>query len=370
MDLTFLKKLNLSQLFSGKFFASRPNRIVGIDIGVSSTKVVQLKYESERAILETYGELLNVNYFKEVSGVGGGFLRYLDQDIASLVKDILKESHVTTKEAVVAIPATSSFVTTLSFPIIPRNEIEKAIPFEARKYIPISISEVALDWEILEPTSEQPDMVEVLLVAVPKEMIEKLKRAVALAGVNLRALEVETFSMARSLVGPDPAPTAIINLGSQSTTIAMVDRGKLRVSNNINRGSQELTKALERGLGINTERADALKKEVGLSELAEEKEIVSVLTPLVEILFSELERLISLYNRKSPRKIQKINLTGGGSNLKGLVEKANLKFGVEVTKGNPFNRLITPAFLQPVLRQIATDFPVAVGLALHEISVK
>src|SRR3989344_4313719 len=166
MDIPFLKNLNLSQLFSGKLFSSHPNHIVGIDIGVSSTKVVQLKYESERAILETYGELLNVNYFKEVSGVGGGFLRYLDQDIAALVKDILKESHVPPREAVVAIPATSSFVTTLSFPLIPRNEIENAIPYEARKYIPISISEVALDWEILEPTNDQPDLVEVLLVAV------------------------------------------------------------------------------------------------------------------------------------------------------------------------------------------------------------
>lgn len=369
IDLPFLKKLGLPK-FSLNLFSKSPSRIVGIDIGISSTKVVQLKYESERAVLETYGELLNFNYFKEIMAAGGGFLRYPDSDVAELLKDVTRESKVTTKEAVVGIPATSSFVTTVNFPLIPRKEIETAIPFEARKYIPISISEVVLDWEIFEPTGDQPDKVEVILVAVPKEMIEKLKRIAGLAGINLRALEVETFSMVRSLIGQDPTPAAIINLGSQTTTIAMVDKVKLRVSHNLNRGSQELTKALERGMGINSERAETIKKEIGLSDRVEEKEITSIISPLVEVLFAEIERLISMQNRRSPRKIQKIILTGGGSNLKGIVDFASIKFGVEVTKGNPFGRLVTPAFLQPALRELGPSFPVAVGLALHELTTR
>lgn len=370
VEIPFLKKFKFPK-FSTKLFSSGTSRVVGIDIGISSTKVVQLKYESERAVLETYGELLNAGYFKETAGIGGGFLRYLDSDIAALTKDVLKESNVTTKDAVIAIPATSSFVTTLTFPVIPRKEIETAIPFEARKYIPISISEVILDWEILEQDSENPaDKVEVLLVAVPREMIEKLKRIAALAGINIKALEVETFSMVRSLVGREATPTAIINLGSQATTIAMVDKGKLRVSHNLNRGSQELTKALERGMGVGHDRAEAIKKEVGLSDKVEEKEMTSIISPLVDVLLSEIERMIVIQNRKSQRKIQKIILTGGGSNLKGIVDYASIKFGIETTKGNPFSRLVTPAFLQPVLREIGPSFPVSVGLALYELSSK
>ena len=365
-ELPFLKKFHFPSL-SFKAFSGRPSRVVGIDIGISSSKVVQLKYENERAVLETYGELLNGQYFKGTEGLGGGFLRYLDNDVAALLKDVMKESNIVTKDAVVAIPATSSFVTTLSFPVIPRKEIEEAIPYEARKYIPISISEVVLDWEIFDQQNNE-DKVEVLLVAVPREMIEKLKRIATLANINLKALEVETFSLVRSLVVNDSTPTAIINLGSQSTTICMVDKGKLKVSHNLSRGSQELTNALQRGMGIDKDRAESIKKDTGLSDKPEEKEITSISSPLVDVLFAEIERMISMQNRKTSRKIQKINLTGGGSNLKGIVDYASIKLGLEVTKGNPFSRLVTPAFLQPVLRELAPSFSVAVGLALHEIS--
>jgi type IV pilus assembly protein PilM len=367
IDIPFLKKLSLPT-FSLGIFSGKPTRTVGIDIGLYSTKVVQLRYEKGRAILETYGELLSENYLKVAEGgTSGGFLRFSDNNVGELLTDALKESNITVKDAILSVPVTSSFVTTVTFPPIPIKEINQSVPFEARKYVPIPISEVILDWEIFEP-NEEHSSVDVLLVAVPKEVIEKYKRIAKLANMNLRAVEVETFSLVRALGGHDLIPTAIINLGHQSSTIAIVDRGRLRVSHTINRGSHDLTRALERGLQVNTDRAKAIKHEMGLSEKVEDKEIVSITAPLVEILFTEIERMISLYNRKSPRKIQKINLTGSGSSLQGIVEYTVSKFGVEVVRGNPFSRVVTPAFMQPILREIGPGFSVAVGLALREIT--
>lgn len=366
LDTSFLKKLVLPR-FSLPVFAGGPASVAGIDIGASSTKVVQLRYEGERAILETYGELLNEGYLKIGEGTGAGFLRYADNDIASLLKDLIRESNVTAKDAVMAVPAVSSFITTITFPAVAEKEIEQAVPFEARKYIPVPVSEVILDWDILGPT-EGRDTIDVLLVAVPREIIDKLKRVADLGGIKLKALEVETFSMIRSLGGRELVPMAYINLGYQTTTLAIVDMGKLRVSYTFGRGSSELTKALARGLGISNERAEGIKREVGMSERIEEREITSIIAPLMAVLFAEIERTVSLYNRKTPRKIQKINLTGGGSNLKGLVEHTASKFGVEVTQGNPFGRVVTPAFMQPILREIGPSFSVAVGLALHGIA--
>ncbi|MDP3710378.1 MAG: type IV pilus assembly protein PilM [bacterium] len=367
VDLSFLRKLNIPG-FSFKSLSGSPTRVVGIDIGVSSSKVVQLKYDSGRAILETYGELQNKSYFTETSGIGSGFVKYLDSKLAELIKDILRESRVTTKDAVIAIPATSSFVAMVTFPVIPREEIATAIPFEARKYIPISLSEVVMDWDIL-TDEEGAEKIEVLVVAVPRQMIDKIKKVAEMVGLNLRAMEVETFSMARSLVGRDQTPTAIINIGSQFTTIAMVDKSRLRVSHNLSRGSNELTRTLEHSLSIGSEQAENLKKEIGLSDRPEDKEASSVMVPLVEVWMSDIERMISLQDRKAPRKIQKIILTGGGSSLKGLVEYTNAKFGIEVLKINPFSRLTVPPFIQPVLQEIGPGFSVAVGLALHEIGV-
>ncbi len=366
VDISFLKKLNPLSNLSLNMFGGKPSHVVGIDVGTYSTKVVQLKYEKERGILETYGELLNNIYFKGESPETN-ILHRTDQEVSSLLRDLLREANVSSTEVVLAIPASASFITTVSFPPVPQKELSEAIPFEARRYIPVPISEVELDWEIL-GLNENREKIEVILIAVPKEIIDKLKRVSALAGLNLRALEVETFSMARSLKAGDLLPTSFINFGHKTTTLAITDRGKLRVSHNFGKGSFELTKTLERGLGISQDRAESLKHEVGLSEKVEEKEIASVITPFIETQFSEIERFISIYNRKAPRSVQKINLTGGGSNLKGLVEYTVSKFGVEVAKGNPFARTVAPAFMQPILRELGPSFSVATGLALHELT--
>lgn len=365
---SFLKKLGIPS-FSLDFFKGRPERVLGIDIGGYSAKVVQLRYEKEKAVLETYGELLSEGYFKGIDGTSGGFLRYSDNDIMELLKDLLAESEVTAREAVVGLPANSSFITLISFPRISRKEIDEAMPYEARKYVPIPIAEVVLDWDVFEGESEE-DTVEVLLVAVPREIVDKVKRAIAGAGYEVRGLELETFSVIRSLIGQDQASTAIVNLGHHTTSLSVVDRGRLRLSHIINRGSQEQTKALERGLGINTERAEKIKREVGLSERIEEREISSILTPLVEVLLADIERAISIYNRKAPRKVQKINLTGGGAKLKGLVDYTSNKLGLETTRGNPFARIVTPPVMQPVIREIGPSFSVAVGLAMREIAAR
>ncbi len=342
---------------------------MGLDIGIHSSKVVELQYTEEKAVLKTYGELLSATYLKETESAGGGFLRYIDTEIAKLIKDLIQESNVATRLAVMSLPASSSFITTINLPRAIRSEIDQAIPFEARKYIPIPISEVILDWDIIEKTDDR-ESVEVIIVAVPREVIDKFRRVAEMAEITPLALEVETFSMVRSLAGHDQTPTAIINIGFQETTLTIVDKARLRNSHYINRGSEELTRILERGLGVNRERAEAIKQEAGLSERIEEREITSVITPLLESLFSEIERFISMYNRRAERKVQKIILTGGGSNLKGLVEFAASRFGIEIARGNPFAKIVSPPFMQPLLREIGPSFSVAAGLALREIATR
>ena len=364
-DQSFLEKMGMPSFGLG-FLKAKAGKVVGIDIGMFSTKVVQLRYESERAILESYGELLNERYFKTAAGVGGGFLRYAEDDLVNLIKDVIAESNINARDAVFSIPAASSFVIKIMLPKISAKEVESAIPFEARKYVPIPIAEVLLDWDIIPGKDEQ--QTEVLLVAIPREIVAKYRRVGTAAGLNIKGLEVETFSLVRSLIGHDPTPQVVINLGYRTTTLAIVDQAKLRISHNFDRGSLELTKALERGLNVNLERAEQVKRDIGLGERIEEKEISSIMIPLLSTLFGEIERVIDIYNRKSPRKIQKVILTGGGSQLKGIVEFAATTFGIEVSKGNPFGRIVSPPFMQPILREIGPYFSVAAGLALRGIS--
>ena len=307
--IPFFKKFSIPNL-SLDFIHKKPKRVIGLDIGTHSSKVVELEYTEGKAVLKTYGELLSAQYLKEKEGIGGGFLRFVDTDIVELIKDLLRESNVSTKHAIVSLPASSSFVTNITLPKVDPSEIEQAIPYEARKYIPIPISEVILDWDIIEKIDDR-QTVEVVIVAVPYEVIEKFKRVAELANIIPVALEVESFSLVRSLAGHDPTPLAITNIGFQESTLVIADRSHLHAAHHFTRGSEELTRTLERGLGISRERAESVKQEVGLSERIEEREITSLITPLLESLFLEIERFISIYNRKAERKVQKITLTGG-----------------------------------------------------------
>lgn len=348
-------------------FAFGPASFVGIDIGNDSVKVVQLRKENERAILETYGELKTERYLGGSRSGGGGLLAKNDKSISNLLIDILRESNVTSKKAVIGIPSTSSFITAVNLPLLKDAEIAAAIPFEAKRHIPIPSAEVAIDWQILE-TDEVERRISVLLAAVPNEVMAKYRRIAELAGLELVAAEIESFSLVRSLPGSERGAAAIINFGAVVTTITIVDQRRIRMNHNFGRGSQEITTALARSMGLNMERAEAIKKEVGLSEKPEEKEISDSITPFVDSAILDLERALTSYNRSAKRKVEKLILVGGGAGLNGLVNYVARRFGLETTIANPFARTVFPAFLQPVLKDIAPNFAVAVGLALRPIT--
>ena len=363
VDIPFFKKFTLPS-FSFDLGRHSPS-FLGVDIGGYSVKVVQLRKEKERAVLETYGELKTGGYLKRTSGAAGSnFLRFLEADVT----EILKESNVTTHQAVFSIPPISSFITVVDFPRLSPGEIQTAIPYEAKKYIPIPLSEVLLDWEVIDEGDKE--RVKILLVAVPKEVISKYKRIAQLSKLELRALEIENFSLVRSLVGPSRNVVAIINFGAYTTTVCVVDQGTLRLNHNIERGFHEITRTMVKALNISEERAEEFKKTVGLSEKPEEKEGVDVILGSLDALMRETERIVNVYNRANMRKVEQVILTGGGTNLFGLVDYAAKTFGLETIRANPFARLVYPAFLQPILHEIGPSFSTAVGLALREITSK
>lgn len=365
-DFSFLKKIQFPKLKLP--FSLGPASYVGIDVGSESVKVVQLRKERERAVLETYGELKSPRYFqKEGPAARGGFLAHLDQNVADLLTDIFREANVTSRRAVFGIPSTASFITVVRLPLLKTEEIASAIPFEAKRYIPIPTSEVALDWQVIEE-DEVEKRVSVLLAAVPHEVVAKFERLAETLKLTLEAAEIENFSIVRSLLPQDRGVTAVIQWGALVTTITVVERRVIRMSHNFGRGGREITTALSRSLGIAEERAEAVKREVGLSEKPEERETASVIGPHVDSALAELERVMLAYNRSAKRKIEKVVLTGGGANLPGLADHVSRRLGLETALGNPFARTIFPEFLAPLLKEIGPNFSVAVGLALRQIT--
>ncbi len=364
---------SIPQQFQNVFslFGHKEKSILGVDIGSSSIKVVQLRKEKERAVLETYGELSLSNYGKTD---GGRNVILVNDKLKEALTDVIRESQAKASRAVVSIPLKNSFITTMTMPELSPNELKEAVSYEARKYIPIPLAETTIDWWVLPPQSTESattslgsagrQFVSVLLVAVPNDVIEKYKNIFTGVGIAIEAFEIESFALARAAHAEGGA-SMVMDMGASSTKVALIDGGVVRMAHSISQGSWGLTQSLQQSLGLDFERAEALKKEFGIIRRPETQGAVSVLEPLVDALAVEAERFLLDWKRKGGRGISKVSLAGGGALLRGIDAVMVKKFGVEAEIINPFSKVIYPSFLEPSLKEIGPAFSNAVGLALR-----
>lgn len=363
---------NLKGLFRGLELPwQKEQSVLGVDIGTSSIKIIQLKKEKEKAILETYGEIATGPY----ANLKVGQVSKLSEDaIAEALKDVLKEANAKARTASVAIPLKSSFVTIVNLPFSLDKDISEIIQIEARRYIPVPISEVEIDWWMLPEgleknidEDEKRKFTRVLLVAIHKDIINIYKDIISKVNLKAKAYEIESFSMIRSCLGRESSPVAVVDFGASTTKLAVVDYGVMRASYSINHGSQDLTLALSRSLNIDFGRAEEMKREIGLSDLPEHKDVIAVIEPVLDYVFSEANRFVKDFQKKYHRSVGKIILTGGGSLLKGLLDFTVKRFTLEVELADPFAKVEYPLFLSKALKGIGANFSIAIGLALREL---
>lgn len=354
---------------------------LGIDIGSSAIKVVQLKKKGGKAILETYGALALGPYAKTDIGA---VTNLKTDDIAKALLDVIKESNVTINSGIFAIPSSSSLVFTLSLPdSIDEDQLPSIIPTEARKYIPVPISEVSLDWTIVpkEPESFSDDSkkekessgetktsnLDVLVVAIHKETLTRYQDILQKTQIEADSFEMEIFGNIRSSLYHDLSPVLIMDFGASKTKLSIVEAGVVRVFHVVNRGSADITKNISQSLGVSFSEAEKLKREVGFDKTinAEVEDIVRLATNYI---FSDTNSVVFNYEKKYNKSISKVVLTGGGSLLKGLLDYAKENLHTEVIHTNPFAKTEAPAFLQPVLEASGPEFSVAVGLAIRQLS--
>ncbi len=367
--------------FFHSLFPKGGQSVLGIDIGSSSVKVVQLKKKAGKAVLETYGELSLGSY----AGVEIGRATSLPTDkIIQALRDVLKESNTTTIHSGLSIPASSSLLSFIKMPDLSEKELATMIPIEARKYIPVPISEVMLDWSIVpkdenyvsefeaplvkDSTQNTPAKnVEVLLAVIHNEVLSKYGQIVSGAGLENGFFEIEIFSTMRAVVEQSLEAQIIFDFGAGSTKLYIIDRGMLRTSHTISRGSQEITLALSRALGISVGDAEHLKRTVGISDDLEQKNVKEIITLNLDYIFAETVRVMTAYEKKTGKNISRVVLAGGGSLLKGFLNVARTRLETEVVLADPFSKTEAPAFLDPVLKEAGPEFAVAIGLALRQL---
>ena len=371
-----LKKIldTASDLFKG----SSSESAVGIDIGSSMIKIVQIKKKEGRAALETYGAI-SLGPYADLEM--GRVTNLQPEKIIEALKEVLKESNVTTKNSALAIPVVSSLIFTIELPSqIKESEIDAIVKTEARKYIPVPITEVSLDYFILpkkEPSfaeSHNPDMpvvaserIEVLVVAIQNDAISKYRSIVSGSELETDFFEVEIFSSIRSNFEHELSPVLLIDFGASRTKLSIVEFGTIKSFHTVNRGGTDITDSIARSLNIPFTKAEELKREYGLYDNPVEKSLPDIIKLHTDYIIAETNDVLLGYEKKYGRTISKVILTGGGALMKGLKEIAANSFKAEVVVGKPFSKVGAPAFLDKVLEATGPEFAVAIGLALRKL---
>ncbi len=362
--------------FSG-LFTKKEGSVLGVDIGSSSLKVVQLRKEKGQAVLETYGELALGPYG---GGEVGQATNLSAEQIIETLKDLVREAKVTTANCGVSIPFARSLLTLVDLPYrSDAKEQKTVIEFEARKYIPVPMSEVQFDWFIVpqanptqpakedsstkEKESDQGRKIEVLLVAVHNDELSLLQKVVAGANLSASFYEIEIFSTIRATIDEPIKPVMILDVGAASTKSYVIEHGVVALSHSISIGSQDITRAISVSGNVSLARAEVLKKEEGLGGTAALGSPELVFSRI----FSEVRRVLIQYETAHKKSITSIVLTGGGGVTKELGAYAKGIFSIDVRIADPFAKTAAPAFMRPVLENIGPEFAVTVGLALRKL---
>ncbi|MFH1656680.1 MAG: type IV pilus assembly protein PilM [Candidatus Nealsonbacteria bacterium] len=356
-------KLMLGFRFGSKNF-------LGVDIGTSSIKIIELSKQGKEIKLENYAEVkTSLARKKVIKPFKKNNLLLSDQNIAKAIQSIFKEAGIQTKEVNFSIPDFSTFFTTFEIPAMSKEEIPETVKYEVRPYIPLPLSEITLDWSVVKGEPGKTPL-KILVVAIPNEIVSQYRTIASLAGLKLKALEPEAFALVRAVSDKDEKKvSALIDIGARSTTCTILDQGILKISHSFNVASNQLSEQLANSLNIDYNKAEELKRRYGLGIVSEDtkeeyKDIRNILIPMVDALIEEVKKIFRDFYQNEGKEIEKIILAGGLAFMPNLKEYFFAELKKEVIVANPFVKISHSSVLEKTLKQEGPSYAVAVGLAL------
>jgi len=349
-----------------------PQRFLGIDIGTSHVKLVEISRFGHRRKLENYGSITaEVLYKKPFRTFDKNTLLLSSEDIAKAISAILEEAKIKTKQAVFSIPDFSTFFTSFELPPMTKEELAQAVKYEAKQHIPFPLGEMTLDWRVLDERAfnRKGEKLTILLAAVPNEIINQYREIANLAGLELFALEAEVFGLIRSLIGEDERePIGIIDIGAQSTTCSIVEKRNLFTSHSFDIASNEITNVISKGFDIDWGEAEEIKKKYGLladGQMDGQRDIRQVISPLIDNIIREAEGIFSSFYQKKMVEVKKVKIAGGLALLPGLKDYFAERLKKEIIIADPFSNIFSSPILEKTLKEMGPSYAIAVGSALR-----
>ncbi len=349
-------------------FFNKKKDIVGVDIGSSSIKLVQLKEQKGVFHLQNIGmvplpaEAIVDNTLMDSSS------------IVEAIKTLFNSLKISAKEAACSISGNSVIIRKISLPVMPTEELEEQIHWEAEQYIPFDINDVNIDFQIISADDIDDSKMNVLLVASKKDIINDYMAVFTESGVRLTVVDVDSFAVQNAFeINYDVHPeevSALVNIGSNIMNLNIVKGGISLFTRDVQVGGNLYNEEIQKQFGINNEDAERMK--VSKSS-PDENKLKDILVRVNDTLAVEMRRSLDFYNSTAGEgKINKIYLSGGGAKSAMLLEAVNQKLGLPVEIINPFSKIKydEKEFDRAYLKEIGPLVTVAMGLATRRLGDK
>lgn len=362
-------------------FSKKAASVVGIDLSGSSVKAVELRSIAEKPQLVTYG------FVEQATDIVKNDDASAQAKAVKLVKEVVKKARVMTTRVVAALPSFSVFSSVISLPEMSKKDLVSAVRWEAKKFVPMPLEEMILDWEVVEKKEEikseegkkeeekNPEEdgvrkdVRVLLTAAPKALVSRYVSIFKQAELQLIGLETEAFALERSLVGNDRSPVMVVDIGNRVTSIMIFKESIPVLTRSIDMGGENITDTIMKTLNVDTDRAEQFKRDFGLTLGKEGNEkIPKTIEFVTNSIINEVRYVLNIFRSQSDEKLEKIILSGGSAFLVNLPQYLSSVFQVKVFVGDPWSRISYPIDLKSMLQEIGPRLAVPIGLALRDIT--
>jgi type IV pilus assembly protein PilM len=347
----------------------RPKALVGLDIGSSAVKAVELKAAGKSYKVTGFGtEPLPPDSIVDGAIIDGAA-------VADAIRRLFDGRNIKTKDVAASLSGNAVIVKKISLPIMSDAELAESIYWEAEQYIPFDIQDVNLDYQILDrgDAASGKGTMDVLLVAAKKEKIADYTGVISQAGRSAVVVDVDAFALQNAYevnYGIEPnAVVVLLNAGASATNINILQGDQSVFTRDISIGGNAYTEALQRELNLPFEAADALKRGEPV-EGATYDDARPVLRAVTENVMLEIQKTFDFFKATaSSDRIDRIMLSGGASRAEGFTEMLAERFGAPVEPFDPFRKISfdSKKFNSHSAAEIAPTVAVAVGLALRRM---
>jgi type IV pilus assembly protein PilM len=346
---------------------------IGLDIGSSSIKLVQVKASRKSYSLQNFG----IEPLPPGAIVDGAIAN--SNAVAEAIRNLAKRIHLRGKDVALAVSSNSVIIRRLQIPAMEGAALSEQMEWEVKQNVPFARDEVIVDWEVLIPRTPDGQM-EVVLVAAKREIVEQYVEAVRAAGLNPAIVDTEAFAMQNAVetaagFGANEM-VAVINVGAHFSTIVLVHAGQPVFHRNLAAGGDTFTEAIRHRLAVGIDGAEAYKVGGGVNNAAAEvvpQEVHRVLAQVSEQVSSEFQRTIDFYLGDAVgASLGRVFLTGGSALVPQLPKAIQDRARVPVAIFDPFAKIAVDAkrFDVDYLRTNAPVATVAFGLALRSVGDK